>query len=66
MTCLGTIQTNRKGLPKRFTAVENRAVGDYQVLYDTSSNISIHSEIFKNKSGTEPEVSFEFFFFCFQ
>ena len=51
MTCLGTIQANRKGLPKDFTAVNNRPVGDYQVLYDEASHVSIHSEIFKNKSG---------------
>lgn len=51
MTCLGTIQSNRKGLPRAFTAVDNRPVGDYQVLYDVASNISIHSEICKNKSG---------------
>ena len=51
MTCLGTIQTNRKGLPKHFTSTENRPVGDYQVLYDEGSSISIHSLIVKNKSG---------------
>jgi len=51
MTCLGTIQTNRRGLPKHFTTTENREVGDYQVLYDEGSRISIHSLICKNKSG---------------
>ncbi len=52
MTCLGTIQSNRKGLPKSFTSTEGRGVGDYVALYEEGSNISIHSEIFKNKSGT--------------
>jgi len=51
MTFLGTIQANRKGLPKSFTATEGRPVGDYMVLYEENSNISIHSEIFKNKTG---------------
>ena len=52
MTALGTIQANRKGLPKAITSTEGRPVGDYQVLYDESSNITIHSEICKSKSGT--------------
>jgi len=51
MTCLGTIQSNRKGLPRSFTSVEGREVGDYVVLYEEGSHISIHSEVFKNKSG---------------
>lgn len=51
MTCLGTIMTNRRGLPKTFTNTVNREVGDYQVLYDETSQISIHSLICKSKSG---------------
>ena len=51
MTGLGTIQSSRKGLPKHFTSTDGREVGDYQVLYDEKSRISIHSEICKNKSG---------------
>lgn len=51
MTCVGTIQTNRKGLPKNFKDHRGREVGDYLVLFDESTNISIHSEIVKNKSG---------------
>ncbi len=51
MTCVGTIQANRKGLPKHFKDPRGREVGDYQVLFDEDSNISIHSEIAKKKSG---------------
>ena len=51
MTALGTVQATRKGLPKEITSTEGRPVGDYQVVYDEGSNISIHSEICKNKSG---------------
>jgi len=51
MTVLGTIQTNRRGLPKQFTSTENREEGDYQVLYDEGSSVSIHSLICKTKSG---------------
>ena len=45
MTCLGTVQASRKGLPKEFTSTEGRPVGDLKVLYDVNSKISIHSKI---------------------
>jgi hypothetical protein len=51
MTAIGTICANRKGLPKHFKDPKGRAVGDYQVLFDEDSNISIHSEIGRKKSG---------------
>jgi hypothetical protein len=51
ITVIGTICASRKGLPKHFRDPRGREVGDYQVLYDTASDISIHSEIGKKKSG---------------
>ncbi len=51
MTALGTIQGTRKGLPKEFTTTDGRPEGDYMVLFDEASRISIHSEIWKSKSG---------------
>jgi hypothetical protein len=51
MTVVGTICPNRKGLPKHFRDPRGRKLGDYQVLFDTDSNINIHSEIVKKKSG---------------
>lgn len=51
MTVVGTICANRKGLPQHFKTPEGRAVGDYQVLWDLDSNMNIHSEIVRKKSG---------------
>jgi hypothetical protein len=51
MTVVGTICNNRKGLPPHFKNPVGRKVGDYQVLWDMDSNINIHSEIVKKKSG---------------
>ena len=56
MTCLGTVQASRKGLPKEFTSTEGRPVGDLKVLYDVNSKISIHSEICGVKSGPPKNV----------
>jgi hypothetical protein len=53
LTVIGTICANRKGLPKHFRETRGRPVGDYQVLFDEASNISIHSEIVKKKSGKQ-------------
>lgn len=51
MTVVGTICSNRKGLPKHFRDHTGRELGDYQVLFDMDSNINIHSEITKKRSG---------------
>jgi len=51
MTVVGTICANRKGLPAHFRNPVGREVGDYQVLWDKDSNVNIHSEIVKKKSG---------------
>jgi len=50
MTTLGTIMGSRKGLPKEFTSTD-RPEGSYYVLYEEDSRISIHSEIWRTKSG---------------
>jgi hypothetical protein len=51
VTVISTICPNRKGLPKHFRDAKGRAEGDYQILFDESSNMSIHSEIVRKKSG---------------
>lgn len=56
MTSIGTIQANRKGLPKDIVSTTDRPVGDYRVLYDEGSKISIHSEVCASKSGTKKNV----------
>ncbi len=56
MTAVGTICSNRKGLPPHFKNPVGRKVGDYQVLWDVDSNINIHSEIVKKKSGQAHNV----------
>jgi hypothetical protein len=51
LTAISTICSNRKGLPRHFRDPKGRPEGDYQVLFDESSNLSIHSEIVRKKSG---------------
>lgn len=51
VTIVGTICNNRKGLPVHFKNTTGREIGDYQVLWDTESNMNIHSEIVRKKSG---------------
>ncbi len=51
LTVISTICSNRKGLPKHFRDARGRPEGDYEVLFDVSSNMSIHSEIVRKKSG---------------
>jgi hypothetical protein len=52
MTYVGTLQSNRKGLPADFKNMEGREDGDYVVLYDVTGKKSIHSWI-NNKKGGE-------------
>jgi hypothetical protein len=61
MTVIGTICSNRKGLPKHFRDPRGRDVGDYQVLFDTESDVSIHSEIGKKKSGQSRSTFIAFY-----
>jgi hypothetical protein len=51
ITIVGTICSNRRGLPEHFKNPKGRAVGDYQVLWDMNSKMNIHSEIARKKSG---------------
>jgi hypothetical protein len=51
MTCVGTLQANRKGLPESFKSTKDRPEGDYQVLYEVDGKKSIHSWITNTKSG---------------
>ncbi len=51
MTCVGTLATNRKGLPTKFKSVKDRPEGDYQVLYEVDGKKNIHSWITNTKSG---------------
>jgi len=48
---ISTICANRKGLPKHFRDSRGRPEGDYQVLFNEETGMSIHSEIVKKKSG---------------
>jgi hypothetical protein len=51
LTVISTICANRKGLPKHFRDARGRPEGDYQVLFNEETGMSIHSEIVKKKSG---------------
>jgi hypothetical protein len=51
LTVISTICANRKGLPKHFRDSRGRPEGDYQVLFNEETGMSIHSEIVKKKSG---------------
>jgi hypothetical protein len=51
LTVISTICANRKGLPKIFHDSRGRPEGDYQVLFNEETGMSIHSEIVKKKSG---------------
>jgi hypothetical protein len=48
---VGTLATNRKGLPADFKRTDGRAEGDYVVLYDVSGKKSIHSWVTNTRSG---------------
>jgi hypothetical protein len=51
LTVISTVCANRKGLPKHFRDARGRPEGDYQVLFNPETGMSIHSEIVKKKSG---------------
>jgi hypothetical protein len=61
MTCVGTLQTNRKGLPDSFKNTKDRPEGDYQILHEVDGKKSIHSWITNTKSGKQgKEIEFNF------
>lgn len=51
MTAIGTLQSNKRGLPAHFKAVTGRPVGDYIVLYEVGGKKSLHSWIASTKGG---------------
>jgi hypothetical protein len=51
MTCVGTLNNNRKGLPDKFKSITGRPEGDYMPLFEVDGKKSIHSWVTNTKSG---------------
>ncbi len=51
MTCVGTLNNNRKGLPEKFKSLAGRPEKDYMPLFEVDGKKSIHSWVTNTKSG---------------
>ena len=58
ITCLGTLQNNRVGLPPALKDASKRANFDYKVYWEkTKGDMKIHSYTVKNKSKPAKNVN---------
>ena len=52
ITSIGTLKTNRRGIPDEFTSLEGREGFSYKVLWEVpNKKLVLHSYVFKNKSS---------------
>jgi hypothetical protein len=52
ITMVGTLNSNRRGIPQEMKTMKDRPDGDYKVMYEEDGKVSIHSWLVNNKKGT--------------
>lgn len=49
---VGTLNSNRRGIPQEMKTMKDRPDGDYKVMYEEDGKVSIHSWLVNTKKGT--------------
>jgi len=57
ITCIGTIQSNRKGIPNEIKEVKDREPNSYEMLWEKSEKmLNLHSFVTKTKSSGKKNI----------